>query len=377
MGKDIDKFFQGVIHSRKELSPRKIDKPVVLYGAGNLGRMAKDFFGRIGLEYLYFVDMGAEEKISDEFWRGTKILHPDQVPEEDKIKCVIVICVVQMSQEELKRNLRKQGWKDVAYFYDVTEAYRAKYPLRNGWFLNRFSPREKMLLKRVYSKLSDDISRAHYTQFLAWHRLRKELPIDGYCVQGNRFFIPELVRLLGDKETFVDGGAHKGAVIGKFLDAVGSKYSAIYAFEPDEASFDVLRKNLTDVPRTLVFNRALSDKSGLERFCGGFGFASKLSKKGSGVVGTIALDGLFITPSFIKLHLEGGELKALKGMVKKIKKFHPIVAVTLYHNPDGAWKIPLFLINNAKNYSYYLRLHSWAGTGAVFYAIPLERRPVK
>ena len=48
-------------------------------------------------------------------------------------------------------------------------------------------------------------------------------------------------------------------------------------------------------------------------FSEGYGFASKLSAFGQAQVSTRSIDSLDVEPTFIKLHLEGGELDALRG----------------------------------------------------------------
>jgi len=161
------------------------------------------------------------------------------------------------------------------------------------------------------------------------------------------------------------------------LKIVKNKYKAVYAIEPDNASFKILEKKLGNTEKIKTIKFALSNKNSKEKFYDGFDFASKIDKKGKNLIKTAKLDSLNIEATFIKMHLEGGELNALKGATKTIKRQRPIVAVTLYHNQDGVWKIPLFLINNTKNYRYYMRMHSWAGTGAVFYAIPEEKNNLK
>jgi hypothetical protein len=53
------------------------------------------------------------------------------------------------------------------------------------------------------------------------------------------------------------------------------------------------------------------------------------------------------------------------------------MAITIYHNQKGMWEIPMWLIMQARSmsvqYKFYLRMHSWCGTGVVLYAIPDER----
>ena len=76
----------------------------------------------------------------------------------------------------------------------------------------------------------------------------------------------------------------------------------------------------------------------------------------------------------MKLHLEGAELAALQGARKTLLANRPIVAATVYHNADGIWKTPLWLMETLPDYRFLFRAHSWCGTGAVVYAIPKARR---
>lgn len=365
---------ENVLSSKERLFPRKADKPVVIYGAGSLGKMAKDFFDYLKVPYLYAVDRNAGRCETDAFWKGIKIIHPDDVEKADKENCLLVVCIVTTKLMPLRKQLLDCGWKDVVFFYDICEFYKKKYPINNGWFLSEINDRNKTIIKRIYLSLDDDVSRAFYLQFLAWRRLRIELTFKGIEVEtDNRFFIPQVVNVLKDKEVFVDCGAHRGGVIKRYLEISKGKYSAIYAFEPDSENFEILKKEFGSVAGISLIKKALGSKSGREKFYDGFDFASKISKNGNAAVDVVALDGMNIKASFIKMHLEGGELEALKGGLKMIKESRPILAVTFYHNEDGAWRIPLLFINNLENYSFYIRLHSWGGTGAVFYAIPRER----
>jgi hypothetical protein len=80
-----------------------------------------------------------------------------------------------------------------------------------------------------------------------------------------------------------------------------------------------------------------------------------------------------LAPSFVKLHLEGAELAALKGARQTLLANPPIIAATVYHNADGMWRTPLWLMETLPDYRFLFRAHSWCGTGAVVYAIPNAR----
>lgn len=338
-----DELLQNILSSKIELCPRKIDRPVILYGAGSLGKMAKDLFDYLGIPFLYVVDKNASQYKTDEYWKNIKIVHPDDIKETDKKDCLLVVCIVTTPVLKLRDELKNNSWKDIAFFYDVSEAYRDQYPLSNGWFLGKFNNKEKKSIEKVFSSLADDVSRAYYVQFLAWRKLRIELLFDGLEInKNNRFFIPEITSTLQENEVFVDCGAHEGFVTEKFLRIINNRYKAIYLIEPDYANFGILETKLRDIPNATIIKCALSDKSGEGRFFQGLNFVSKLNKLGKDNVKIATLDSLNIPASFIKMHLEGGELDALKGAVNTIQKYRPIVAVTIYHNPDGVWEIPLF-----------------------------------
>ena len=73
------------------------------------------------------------------------------------------------------------------------------------------------------------------------------------------------------------------------------------------------------------------------------------------------------------MHIEGHELLALKGADDVIKKFRPILMMTIYHNELGLWKLVHYINGIVPKYKFFLRLDSYCGTGLVLYCIPEER----
>lgn len=59
--KDELDLLEKILSSNCELQPKKINKPVILYGAGSLGRMAKKFFNYLNIPFLYLVDKNANQ----------------------------------------------------------------------------------------------------------------------------------------------------------------------------------------------------------------------------------------------------------------------------------------------------------------------------
>jgi hypothetical protein len=117
----------------------------------------------------------------------------------------------------------------------------------------------------------------------------------------------------------------------------------------------------------------LGAATGRTLFHDGLGYASQVSETGRIDTEMRPIDGLGLAPTFIKLHLEGYELEALKGARRTLLEKRPILLATVYHNDDGIWRTPLWLMKTLTDYRLLFRLHSYCGTSAVIYAIPAER----
>ena len=357
--------------------PQVEGRPLALYGAGNLGRLARDYLKAVGRDFTVAVDRAAGELACDPQWQGVRLLTPEAVPDQVRRDVRLAVSVVTTPYVPLAASLRAAGFENVVPFYDLAESFRHLHPLSNGWFAAPLAPEDRDNTATVLAGWADDESRAHHLQFLAWRRLRQEWRFAGAEVDNrNRFLIPEVRRALRDGEVFVDGGAHYGEVSLGFAKAVGA-FRQIVAIEPDPASRARLIDNLGAVSgergRAIVLDCALSDVEGEALFHDGLDYASQLAPTGQLRVMRRRLDTLDLAPTILKLHLEGAELPALKGALATMRLHRPIVLATVYHNADGIWATPMWLMRSLPDYRFLFRTHSWCGTGAVIYAIPQER----
>lgn len=359
--------------------PRKVDKPLVLCGAGNLGRMARQYFDKIGIPFKYVVDSKPESHRSDPFWAGVNVISPKDAPPGERSEFLLAICVATTRFSLLSDELAALGWADRVPFYDIVEAYRDRHPLGNGWFTGKLDPSDIENIERVLSRWQDNTSRAHHLQFTAWHALREDWLFDDAPVTiGDRYFIPEVVSLLRSNEVFCDLGAHHAEVILRFLHTTGNSFEEIWSIEPDMENLFQLRTELQKLEPEIkkkihVLTCAVAAQDGSRNFFPGLGYASQLCNLGPHPVAVTTIDRLNLAPTLLKLHLEGGELDAIKGGMQTLKRHRPIIAATTYHNRQGLWEFPKWLMGALSNYKFYFRLHSWCGTGAVVYGIPDER----
>jgi FkbM family methyltransferase len=372
------KIIKKIINKGKKNSIRKIDKPFLIYGAGNLGKMAIEYFEIIGKIPDLIIDKSFHENDDGEFYKVKKG-SIDNLKIDLRRHYLIIVTIVNTSYTEIHEFLSEKGFFDIVPFYDVTEAYKDIHPLSNGWVLEDFDNNDFEKTNCVLKYWSDNHSRAHHLQFIAWHRLREDWIFkDSEIEISNRYFINEVTDILTDNESFLDVGAHQGEITQKFI-KTNKSYNKIWLIEPDEFNYNEIYKNIIQNESlikkniTLIKN-AVSDNKNNKLFYEGLGYSSQFSVFGNSKIEVITIDELDINPTFIKMHLEGWELLALKGALNTILVNKPILALTSYHNSQGVWEIPYWLmnlkINNLSFYKYYFRLHGWCGTGGVIYCIP-------
>ncbi len=277
--------------------------------------MARDFLKAVGREFEFVVDRNARKLAQEPEWDGVELLHPDDVSETAKDEVRLAVSIVTAPYVAIEQSLLRLGFKDVVPFYDLAESFRQSHPLSNGWFATSLSSEDQSQTARVLAGWADDVSRAHHLQFLAWRRLREEWSFEGAPVSNSdRFFIPDVASVLNDHEILLDGGAHYGNVIDMFARLTNGSYREIIAIEPDPANRARLKETVSanDI-RVSILDCALAEDAGQAQFHDGLGYASQISQTGRMRVTKTPLDALGVSPTFIKLHLEGGELNALKG----------------------------------------------------------------
>ena len=69
----------------------------------------------------------------------------------------------------------------------------------------------------------------------------------------------------------------------------------------------------------------------------------------------------------IKMDLEGHELPALRGAERTLRRFRPRLAISLYHQWDDYFRIPLHLNGLGLGYKFYLDNYSISDGETVLY----------
>jgi hypothetical protein len=124
-----------------------------------------------------------------------------------------------------------------------------------------------------------------------------------------------------------------------------------------------------------VVEEAVWDRSGESLHFRPEGPGTRVSETSSGglAVCTRAIDDLVKERNiprvdFIKMDVEGAELRALRGAEGTIRKHRPKLAISVYHQPEDIYSIPRFLSELGVGYSFYLDHFTTHGEETVLFA---------
>lgn len=207
-------------------------------------------------------------------------------------------------------------------------------------------------------------------------------------VKRTHIFIPDGLWWLGNwpqyfdktiltpsaSEIFIDGGSLDGGDSINFATWCGGDYDQIYAFEPDSANIERMRDVSNKISNFRICPTGLWNEKSTLRFASGVAESCAISKDGNVEVEVDSLDNVLSgqKATYIKMDIEGCELKALEGAEKTIKAFKPKLAICVYHKPEDIIDIPMKILQFNQNYKFFLRHYSYVDTETVLYAIDEE-----
>jgi FkbM family methyltransferase len=181
-----------------------------------------------------------------------------------------------------------------------------------------------------------------------------------YYYHNGLILLPsEIIERISDKDV-IDGGAFNGdsALI------LSKKYSfqKILSFEPDELNFKELKKNIAKYKMGNVepINKGLSYREGKVNFTHQ-GVSSSIQSQGKEEIEVVVLDKYLDSQidepniGLIKFDIEGAEFDALVGSIETIKKFRPVLLISIYHNGKDFFEILPWLENFDFGYKFKLR----------------------
>jgi FkbM family methyltransferase len=350
-------------------SGARLPVPLVLCGAGHLGRIVAGGLGNVGTDVLAFADNDVRrhgQKLG-----GIPIISVRDAVDRYGDRAVFVITVY--TARPLRRQLRNMNVRVAS-----SRALMFQYP---NAFLPYASvampggiPDQRDAILAGLEFWGDDESRSEYVSQVAWQVLARESLPD--WTPPEQTYFPDGLITLGEHERFVDCGAFNGDSVREFIARVKGRFDRIIALEPDPsncAALDSFVKTLppTQRDRVEIIRAAAHSSRQTLRFVSASGAGSTIAAQGDIDVRAERLDDIIgdVYPTFIKMDIEGAEPEALRGAGLTLKNSAPTLAVCLYHQREHLWEIPSLIRRANADYRLFLRRHSDESWETVCYAL--------
>ncbi len=144
--------------------------------------------------------------------------------------------------------------------------------------------------------------------------------------------LPVCLEHIKEGDRVIDAGAWIGGHTMAYAKKVGIT-GHVYSFEPNPLAFDCLVRNVFNAKCGIhCFLTALGDEGRRVSFSGKIGWLDSAYIGEDQKVGEAdmkMLDDYQITPNFIKIDVEGCELKVLRGAAKTIEKYRPKMVIEI------------------------------------------------
>ena len=331
--------------------------PVVICGLGEVGSLVRSRLESCGIKDIYYCD---------------KEQTPGSILEsevDDKFGSYYAVAGYLQAYIKGETFPKLKNRKELFYFGEIHGYNNVDRITKDEW--NRYADD----YSRVYDALCDDRSRESYKAYLEC-KINEDAGRIKDLVETPQYFSGDFLKF-GSDEVLVDCGAFTGDSIRDFLSRTNGKYERIYAFEPDNENAAVLSKYIEDngLHDVEVCRYATVDKKCELRFRSQ-GILSTTCEDGDIVINAEAIDNVIGNNkvTYIKMDIEGSEMKALEGARNTISRERPVFGISAYHKADDTFRIMDFINEcTGGGYKYYFRCHKPLPIDAVLYAVPKER----
>lgn len=348
------------IETWKEFKECARNKQVFLFGAGNFGRNVWHEMQKYetAWDVVGFIDN--DNTKWNHFIDGLQVYSPDILQSYDSKQSVILICGMQTA--DIAKQLDDLGVKNyfASFFLDLPDELR-----QTCYQADINGADTEWLIKRLEDEKSKEVVRKIIDK-------RKSGFFDYTDIRslGSEYFDNHIFKI-SDNEVFVDGGGFDGDTIDEFVEFTKGKYKRIYSFEPQKDKAQTIKDKLWRYgEKVVLFEKGLYDCAAELYFDAGDDMLSGRIEEAptDNVISTIDIDSaIHEEVSFIKMDIEGAELKALQGAAGTIKRYKPKLAICIYHKPEDLWEIPRYIDSLVPEYKFFVRHFGWRYTSTVLY----------
>lgn len=189
---------------------------------------------------------------------------------------------------------------------------------------------------------------------------------------GKQYFdCPELQPV--ENEVFIDAGSYDGMSAVQFSEWCNGNYKKIISFDPDYKCEIRIRENVCKygLHNVEFIPCGLSSTTKELRFNSTGLAGAAINAIGEDVIRVTSVDEVLKgeKATYIKMDIEGSEYEALKGCKATIQRYHPRLAICIYHKPLDFLEIPRLILSMTNDYRFYIRHYTCCEWETVLYAI--------
>lgn len=306
-GYTSDRIFIGIEENLREINLNP-QSEYIIYGAGMFGKQAYDFLQQQKVKVKAFCD--ADIKKQSQMYCGLEVLAPEDLVKFPEAK--ILLAVWNQSQN-IKKSLENLQVEETR----IIDCFPVKY-----------------------------------------------------YVDKNQYFDEDIINL-EKSEVFLDCGCYDFETSEIFASRCPD-YKKIICFEPDLKNRGCIERKIKDnnLRDITVYPYGVWDRNDTLYFAGN-GSSVMVAESGNYQIDVVALDNVINDRvTFIKMDIEGSEMKALLGAQNIIRKYRPKLAICVYHKKEDIVEIPKYILNLVPEYKLYLRHYSnYFATETVLYAV--------
>jgi FkbM family methyltransferase len=392
-------FSEAIFGHESEIAISPKSK-IYIFGAGQLGKMLAKAFSHAKIGISGFLDNDPEKQglvIEDLPCYPLKHI-------QESLDSTHVVISIDLNSDEAEIQLLASGLREHQIHFGRTKRLihgkHIKHYLSNclcgclAWTktseLTKIIERDIDIISEIYHKLADENSRQILTsrialslsgetygalnQFLQRH---SDTVIENTEKYGSSWYSPmsepefkyyfqQDFLAFHENEVFVDVGAEDGNTIVPFIDHLHKnnlKPKKIYAFEPDPASFRILRHNVEGIANIIIENSGIGAENSKLKFKKSTNFGShrhcgRIDPDGDIVIDIHSIDSYFKNRyvSFLKFDPNGNVIiGCLIGASNTISLHKPKIIAGIYHSIENIYKIPKILLDLNPSYKIYIR----------------------
>ena len=226
-------------------------------------------------------------------------------------------------------------------------------------------------LRDLYDNFLDQHSKDSFVAYLM-SKTRQDMKYLPPIFDKIQYFPKGMFEFTGN-ESYFDCGAFTGDTIAEFLKASGGSYNHIWAAEPDCSNHSKLMQYLEDekLVNVDVVNKGIYGYAGKLPFQEDGSMLSMITEKSEHFIEVDTIDNISAGKpvTYIKMDVEGVELMALKGAEQTIRKYKPILGISIYHKERDLIDIPAYINELVPEYKFYFRVHKKLAIDTVLYGI--------